>query len=83
VNGVLRSFVPHDTGPWVVVQTKEQGVHVLPVLDSGDYAAGHDAVITCPACRPEPLRDGSLDEPVWSHYEPTWPGANDARRLDA
>ena len=55
------------------------GVHVLPCDDAGNTVRGHEARIDCPACQPVPKRDGPLDEPVWAHVEPTWPGASEGR----
>lgn len=60
---------------WVGVDTGTDGVHVLPWDEERDVVAGdHVAVRTCP-CHPVPERDAPLDEPVWSHREPGWPGA--------
>lgn len=56
--------------------------HVIPVDDEGYAACGHEVRVDCPACQPKLLRDGPLDDPVWSHQQPDWPGANDYR-LDA
>jgi hypothetical protein len=63
---------------WLLVVTVADGIHVLPARD-GAPACGHRAEIGCPACMPEPLRDGPFDDPVWSHSEPDWPGAEPHR----
>ena len=56
--------------------------HVMPA--DGDHpAAGHEARVDCPVCRPIALRDPIDDGVVWSHYEPTWPGAIAEQRIDA
>lgn len=64
---------------WLVVETAAGEVHVLPGHDVP--ALGHRAVIACPSCQPIPVRAGPLDEPVWTHYEPGWPGQTTARPL--
>lgn len=58
---------------WGVYEA-EGDVHVVPVLD--DEIVGHELSRSC-ECRPTPLRDTLLDEPVWSHNHPDWPGANE------
>lgn len=57
----------------------DQQPHVLPVDEDGNVVRGHEARIDCPACRPVAIRNGPLDDPVWSHVEPTWPGASQGR----
>ena len=59
------------TPGWVVVETNG-GVHVLPY--DGRGFADHHATRSC-WCRPESVREGPLDEPIWSHNQPDWPGA--------
>jgi hypothetical protein len=58
---------------WIVVNTGSE-IHVLP-YEGKFLARDHEPILVCPACRPVPVRDGWLDEPAWSHTEPTWPGA--------
>ena len=61
---------------WLVdAESDAPDVHVLPCED-GRPARGHKPTLACPACRPRPVRNGPLDQPVWSHHEPTWPGAD-------
>lgn len=63
------------TRQWLVdAESDAPAVHVLPCEDDLP-ARGHEPSLFCPACRPEPVRDGPLDTPVWSHNEPGWPGA--------
>jgi hypothetical protein len=62
---------------WAVVETENEGVHVVPWDDDcGMPVLGHETGQSC-GCRPTPKREGPLDEPVWSHHEPTWPGSED------
>jgi len=65
---------------WMVIQTVDDQVHVLPAVDGRRHAA-HTAAIECP-CWPMALRDGPLDEPVWSHQQPGWPGETTRRRAN-
>ena len=55
-------------------------VHAAPVDADGALAGTLDHVIArdCP-CLPTVVRDGPLDDPVWSHHDRTWPGANEER----
>lgn len=59
---------------WLVIRTDERDVHVLPADGRAQIARGHRPSRSCP-CRPTPLREGPLDDSVWSHNEPDWPGA--------
>ena len=66
-----------DTTNWKVDPVSDApDVHVLPTNPDGTVACGHLPLLACPACRPEAVREGPLDSPVWSHNEPNWPGAN-------
>lgn len=59
---------------WMVVTVTPTEVHVLPA--EGDaIARGHAATLPCPACVVRAVRTGPLDTAVFSHVEPTWPGA--------
>ncbi len=64
------------TAGWLVdADSDAPDVHVLPCTEDGQVARGHEPSLACPSCRPEAVRSGPLDQPVWSHVEPTWPGA--------
>lgn len=66
----------NDHRGWLVDPLSDApDVHVLPCED-GLPARGHEPTLMRPACRPEPIREGPLDSPVWSHVEPTWPGSD-------
>jgi hypothetical protein len=58
---------------WGVFETDSDGVHVAPA-EGDEVSAGHELSPSC-WCHPKPLRDGPLDDPVWSHNEPGSPGA--------
>jgi len=62
---------------WALIQTIEGAVHVVPALNG---QATHPATSDCP-CWPVAVREGPLDEPVWSHQEPGWPGEKIRRRI--
>ena len=72
--GVLPAI--ERAGTVVATVERAQEHHVLPVED-GVVVRGHEARIDCTACRPVPKRDGPLDDPIWSHSEPNWPGASE------
>lgn len=59
---------------WLVVPVGPTEVHVLPCDEEERIVLGHQPTIAC-FCGPKAVRDGPLDDPVWSHNEPTWPGA--------
>lgn len=75
---------------WGIFVVDESDVHVAPVLEDecGEMVAtgvctsdhslnvheDHDLSRSCP-CGPELLRDGPLDDPIWSHRQPDWPGS--------
>ena len=63
-----------DGAGWGVYE-RGGDVHVAPSLGQHAFlpAAGHVLARDC-WCRPEVIRDGPLDEPVWSHREAGWPG---------
>ncbi len=69
------SLTTTDIRQWAVF-VKDGEPHVVPVYAgiSSEPACGHILSHSC-ACRPEPLRDGPLSDPVWNHLEPSWPGA--------
>jgi hypothetical protein len=52
----------------------DDGVHVAPTVDGG-LLASHVLRWDC-RCRPTADRDGPLDDPICSHNEPGWPGAD-------
>ena len=64
---------PVDRRGWLLI-VSHGDAHVLPALD-GAPALGHRAVRACPSCRPILVRKGPLDDPMWTHDEPSWPGA--------
>lgn len=69
---------PGERRRWIVV-VSHGDVHILPAED-GHPAVGHLAARACPACRPILVREGPLDEPIWTHDEPGWPGAEIRRQ---
>jgi hypothetical protein len=65
---------------WLVVEVAPDEVHVLPCDEQDQLVRGHLPSMTC-FCQPKAIREGPLDDPVWSHNEPSWPGAT--QRYDA
>jgi hypothetical protein len=61
---------------WLVVQVRPRELHVLPCDEDERVVLGHRPAITC-FCHPSAERDGPLDDPIWSHHEPSWPGARE------
>jgi len=77
-SGVIRLTVdPERAAPsqfeMNAIRAKD-AVHVLPVNADGEPIRGHKAETPCPACAPEWIDDGR-GSPVWSHRDPTFPGA--------
>lgn len=60
---------------WLVLHVGPREVHVLPCDEDERLVLGHRPAITC-FCHPRAIREGPLDDPIWSHNEPSWPGAN-------
>jgi hypothetical protein len=48
---------------------------VAPCDETGLLLPTHLLYAGCP-CRPAVVRDGPLDDPIFSHMEPTHPGAD-------
>ena len=63
---------------WLVESESDApDIHVLPTED-GHVARGHEPSLGCQSCRPVSV-DGEvwgLSGRVWTHIEPSWPGAS-------
>lgn len=61
---------------WIVAPDEE--IHVVPGL--GDEVANNHTLTPLCYCSPTPEKlhgSGPLDDPVWCHNDPSWPGSGD------
>lgn len=59
---------------WGVFHLLGGDVHVVPVDEDEHLAGDHELSRSCP-CHPMPVRESPLEDPIWSHNDPDWPGA--------
>ena len=60
---------------WAVVTADSGDVHAMPWDDDLDAIGGNHVIERSCPCSPKIIRDSPLDDAVWSHQAPEWPGA--------